>query len=151
MEQAGFRDIGHVILGKPCTREALRELYRSADCFVLPTRAEGWGLPILESMACGVPAITTRYSAQLDYVDEQNGYLLDVARMVAAHDEDFHIHTGLWAEPDIAHLRHLMRTAFQDRQQLREKGLNARRTAEQFTWKKSAEIALQAVHRHLAE
>jgi glycosyltransferase involved in cell wall biosynthesis len=150
VEQAGFSDAGNVVLGEPCTVAALRQLYQSADCFVLPTRAEGWGLPILESMACGVPAIVTRHSAPVDYVSDENGYLLDVAQMVEAHDEDFNIHTGLWAEPDIAHLRHLMRTAFQNREQLIEKGRMARLTAEQFTWKNSAKVALDTIHQHLS-
>jgi len=151
VQEAGFQNVGNIILSGPCNREVLRELYQSADCFVMPTRAEGWGLPILESMACGVPAITTRYSAQVDYVNDQNGYLINVGRMVEAHDDDFQIHTGLWAEPDIAHLRHLMRTAFEDRCQLSEKGLKARQTAEQFTWQHSATVALQAINRHLSK
>jgi glycosyltransferase involved in cell wall biosynthesis len=37
-------------------------LYGGADAFVLPTRGEGWGLPILEAMAAGVPAIATNWS-----------------------------------------------------------------------------------------
>ncbi len=148
VEEAGFSNSANIILGKPCPLVALRQLYQSADCFVLPTRSEGWGLPILESMACGVPAIVTRYSAPLDYVNEENGYLLNVAKMVEAHDDVFNIHSGLWAEPDISHLRHLMRTAFQNRQQLAEKGRMARLTAEQFTWKCAAKIALETIQRH---
>jgi glycosyltransferase involved in cell wall biosynthesis len=34
-------------------------LYRGAECFVFPSRYEGFGLPPLEAMACGVPAVTT--------------------------------------------------------------------------------------------
>lgn len=112
VEKAGINNEGNIILGSPCSMPVLRSLYQSADCFVLPTRAEGWGLPILESMACGVPAIVTKYSAPVDYVDETNGYPLRVEKMVEAHCEDFGIHSGMWAEPDIDHLRHLMRQAF---------------------------------------
>ncbi|MFK3739408.1 glycosyltransferase family 4 protein [Massilia sp. TN1-12] len=150
VERTGVRNDGSILLGEACSAAALRALYRSADCFVLPTRAEGWGLPILESMACGVPAIVTRYSAPLDYLDEANGYPLDVARMVEAHDEDFGIHGGMWAEPDIAHLRHLMRSAYQNKEERLEKGRMARLTAERFTWNHSAGIALDTIRQHLA-
>ena len=150
LEQTGVSNLSNIILGKRSHRRALRELYRSADCFVLPTRAEGWGLPILESMSCGVPAIVTRYSAPLDYVTEENGYLLNVSRLVDAHDNDFHIHTGQWAEPDIAHLKFLMRSAFENRGEVREKGTAARAQALRFSWENSARVAVQTIQQHLA-
>jgi len=149
VEQSGIPNKGNIILGEPCSLPQLRSLYQSADCFVLPTRAEGWGLPILESMACGVPAIVTHYSAPVDYINEANGYPLQVARMVEAHDDDFNIHSGMWAEPDVAHLRHLMRSAYQNREELIEKGRMARLTAEKFTWNNAANVALRTIHQHL--
>jgi glycosyltransferase involved in cell wall biosynthesis len=132
-----------IVLGSPCDLVALRELYRSADCFVLPTRAEGWGLPILESMACGVPAIVTRYSAPLAYVTDSNGYFINVARMVEARDAEFGVSTGLWAEPDEAHLQHLMRQAFQNRDERLAKGELATRDAQSFSWDGAARKAVQ--------
>ena len=38
-------------------------LYRAADAFVYPSIAEGFGLPVLEAMACGTPVVTTMGSA----------------------------------------------------------------------------------------
>jgi len=127
------------------TRTSLRKLYQSADCFVFPTRAEGWGLPILEAMACHVPAIVTRYGAPLDFVTEDNGYLLDVEHMVDARCETFSIDTGQWAEPDSRHLRFLMRQAFENPRQVREKGAVAGRDAQRFSWDNSSRIALDTI------
>lgn len=53
-------------------------LYASADCYVLISRGEGFGLPFLESAACNVPVIASRYSGQTDFLDDTNSYLVDV-------------------------------------------------------------------------
>ncbi|HXX62855.1 MAG TPA: glycosyltransferase family 1 protein [Bacteroidota bacterium] len=42
---------------------ALGPLYRRALCFIYPSFAEGYGLPVAEAMACGTPVITSNSSA----------------------------------------------------------------------------------------
>lgn len=41
----------------------LVDLYNAADLFVLPSQVEGFGFPIAEAMACGVPVMVTKYGA----------------------------------------------------------------------------------------
>lgn len=48
----------------------MTELYQRCHIFVLPTRGEGWGLPIIEAAASGLPIITTYYSAQTEYLKQ---------------------------------------------------------------------------------
>jgi GT2 family glycosyltransferase len=100
-------------------------VYRSADCFVLPTRGEGWGMPVLEAMACGLPAIATGWSGPADFLNDGNGYPLQVKRMVEAKAKCPWYDGFDWAEPDIDHLRFLMREVYENPERAREKGLAA--------------------------
>ena len=45
----------------------LRELYACTDCYVSPYRAEGFNLPVLESLACATPVIVTAGGATDDF------------------------------------------------------------------------------------
>jgi hypothetical protein len=65
--------------------------------------------------------------------------------MVDAHDQAFGVHTGQWAEPDVGHLCKLMREAFENRSELAKKGIEARKTAEHFSWDNAASVAVATI------
>jgi glycosyltransferase involved in cell wall biosynthesis len=50
--------------------EQLGELDREADLFCWPSMGEGFGLPPLEKMSRGIPALTTAWSGMMDYLDD---------------------------------------------------------------------------------
>ena len=52
------------------TKEELVNLYRTANVFLFPSKAEGWGLPLIEAAATGLPLITTYYSAQTEFLQD---------------------------------------------------------------------------------
>jgi len=60
-EVAGFlkeRDPhGRVVILSGASSEDLKTLYQGAALFVFPSLSEGFGLPVLEAMACGVPVL----------------------------------------------------------------------------------------------
>jgi len=116
---------------------------RFADAFVLSTRGEGLGLPILQSMACGIPTITTGWGAQAQFVNNDNGWLIDytkvnVSRMPHSPAYEFN---QKWAEPNKDHLRSLMREAFENRDKVKEKGKAARKAVEDnYSYEKVSKI-----------
>ncbi len=56
-----FRDKIHV--AGYTARDAARELYRAAEVFAYPSLAEGFGLPVLEAMACATPVVASTAEA----------------------------------------------------------------------------------------
>jgi len=50
------------------TTVQLFELYNFADAYVTATRAEGWGLPIIEAAATGLPIIAPFYSGHTEFL-----------------------------------------------------------------------------------
>ncbi|KAI3770160.1 hypothetical protein L6452_01283 [Arctium lappa] len=64
-------------------------LYKAADAFVLPSRGEGRGRPIVEAMAMSLPVIATNWSGPTEYLSEENNYPLPVDRMSEVIDGPF--------------------------------------------------------------
>ena len=147
----GGRRGARVNTSHPLTEDALVRLYNSCDAFVLPTRAEGWGLPITEAMACGLPVIVTDYSAPAEYLSDDCAYLIPVERFVPVSDPYFFPSgraLGVWAQPDAGALRELMRRAFENPEEAREKGRHAReKVCAQLTWSHAAATARRLLWR----
>ncbi len=106
------------------------DLYNSCDVFVLPTRAEAWGLPIIEAMACAKPVIVTNYGGHLEYANQDNAYLIETKGMIDVDDPFFfeeNLDFGQWSDPDIDHLIHLFHHVYDNRKEARQKGSKARK------------------------
>jgi alpha-1,3-rhamnosyl/mannosyltransferase len=117
---------GQVRFAGPIADTDLPALYSGAEVFVFPSLYEGFGLPVLEAMACGTPVVCSNSSS-----------LPEVAGDAA-----------LLAEPsDVGALSAAVTRALADeslRQEMREKGL-AR--AAGFSWERTARDMLAVYHR----
>lgn len=65
-----------VIHERGVLREDLWKLYAAADAFLLTSKAEGLGLPVLEAMSCGLPVVATKTGALSELLENGRGYLI---------------------------------------------------------------------------
>jgi glycosyltransferase involved in cell wall biosynthesis len=80
----------NVILIDPVSPDKLREYYRAADVFVFPSYFEGFGLVVLEAMACGLTILATEATAGPDVLTDQSG------RIIPTGDEDALVESLRW-------------------------------------------------------
>lgn len=124
----------------------LPRLYLAADCVVVPSRGEGWGRPMHEAMAMGRPVIATNWSANTEFMNGENSYLLDYELVDVQHVEPFlkHYLGHRWANPSEQHLRETMRRVQQNPAAALAKGAKARQhVTKHFSRAAVAEKVLQ--------
>jgi glycosyltransferase involved in cell wall biosynthesis len=127
------------ILNRQFPYSELGSLYRSADCYVSAGRGEGWDLPLMEAMACGLPAIATDWGAHTEYAHEGICYLLRIRGTVPALPSNPYYRGFRWADPDPDHLRSLLRKVYKSRDEARTRGAAAAaEIAAKWTWDNAA-------------
>jgi len=116
----------------------LASLYRGCDAFVLPYRGEGFGMPLLEAMACGKPVITTARGPSTDFCSDKTAYLVS-AREEEVPEEPPPLGplSGpfTWFEPDFAELTRALRHVYENRDAAGQRGAAAaKRVRQGFSW-----------------
>jgi len=113
----------------------LGALYRSADCYVSAGRGEGWDMPLMEAMACGLPSIATDWGAHTEFVHEGISYPLRIRGLLPADARAPYYKGFRWSDPDPEHLQHLFRHVAEHREEAVEKGRRAAaEMAAKWTW-----------------
>jgi glycosyltransferase involved in cell wall biosynthesis len=65
------------VVAKVLAPAEMARLYATADAYVLPSRGEAWGRPYMEALAMGLPTIGSRWSGNLDFMDDATSWLVD--------------------------------------------------------------------------
>jgi glycosyltransferase involved in cell wall biosynthesis len=101
--QAEAGDAAVEIVAKTLSEDEMQRLWDECDCLVSLHRSEGFGLPVAEALARGVPVVATRQGGILDFVDDRGGLLIDgipAIRPVANAASGYREWSG-WVDPDI--------------------------------------------------
>jgi glycosyltransferase involved in cell wall biosynthesis len=126
MREIALEGPGDVSLTGLLSPEDLDALYRSADLFVYPSLYEGFGLPVIEAMARGIPTVVSNTSS----LPEVGG---DAA---------------LWVNPlSVREIAHAIETVLTDLDLAERLARRGRQRAERFSWDETARVTLQIYER----
>lgn len=108
------------------SRDELLGVHKRGDCFVLPHRAEGWGMPHFEAGAMGNPVITTGMSGNMEFTTKENSYLIDYSWTPVSGMPWSLWYAGgqqWWAEPDLKQTSDYMKHVYNNREEAKTRGL----------------------------
>lgn len=89
-------------------------LLAAADVLVSLHRSEGYGLHPAIAMWLGTPAIATRYSGVVDFMDDDVAAMVDYDLVPVTNGQGIYPESAIWADPDIADAAQLMRQIADD-------------------------------------
>jgi autotransporter strand-loop-strand O-heptosyltransferase len=119
------------------------QMLQTSHAFLSCSRSEGWNLPLIEAIACGLPTICSDYGAQLEFAD---GISAKVAIKEMKRPKNVFMQSnvpGLWAEPDFEHLMFTMRDVYERYdhwQKIADDG--SIKVRKEFSWDKAVNKAL---------
>ena len=123
-------------------------LYRSADCFVSAGHGEGWDMPLMEAMACGLPTIATDWGAHRDFIHEGVSFPLETLGTTRAIAKCPYYEGFSWADPNPDHLSALMREVYEAPERAAGRG---QRAAAEVAERWSTKAVARRLRRRLRE
>lgn len=131
------------------TRDHLFSLMGTSQAGIFPARAEGWNLPLMETIKFGIPCIATNYSAHTEYLTEEFSYpkellLTNLTYEIANDGQFFRGDRGGWMKPSVDEIAQKMNYVHDNYHSIKEK-FNADKIKEHFTWKNTAKQLVDTV------
>ena len=130
------------ILNGDLTREQLAGIYRASDLLCHPYRGEGFGMPVLEARACGVPVLVTRGGSTDDFATGEGTVGIPSVRR-AIELNGAHLGQPWVLEPNAGRAGELLEQSLRTLPQLRASARQAAASVQRtFSWDAAA-IAIE--------
>lgn len=135
-----------VVINQDFSDALLVGLYHACHALVMPSRGEGFCLPVAEAMLFKLPVITTAWSGQRDFADEATAWLCDFEFEKA--NSHLALTHSVWANPDVNHLATLMRELYEcpEEKILARTSIARQRILQNFTWADAARRTVAAIN-----
>lgn len=134
-----------VYIGEELDERQMNGMYRACHALVHPYRGEGFGLPIAEAMACGLPVIVTGFGAAMDFCDAERAWLIPAEVEYFPDNlvgEAETVNRPFWAKPQRNTMESLMEQVYRNYSQAKERAERAAQwVRENLTWTHAARIA----------
>lgn len=148
VEYTGMGDIQ--VVDELWSVEQLKQGLADADCFVFPTRGEGFGLPPLEAMATGLPTIIADNTGMSDYANPKYNMAVKTKAIVPAQRYPRKWgDCGNWYDPDYDELKAYMKWVYENQEEAKAMGKRASDwVLSEWTYKKSAETIVKHIKKY---
>lgn len=126
--------------------EMMLKVYNFFDIFALPSRSEGFGLPIMEANSCEVPPIVTDFSAMSELVVDKEKQLIKVKDIITMENNLEQAHAS---QEDLTNKLNYFYHDWKYNQgkEINEIGKKSRELALQFQWQDKAQQFLQLLEK----
>lgn len=102
----------------------LNFIIENCDSYISLHRSEGFGLTMAEAMSYKKPVIATAYSGNLEFMNEQNSFLVDFDKKVLENNTVHYEKGTIWSEPNINNAAELIKKVFSNTIEVQNIALN---------------------------
>lgn len=116
------------IVEKIFDKNALNDVISNCDSYISLHRSEGFGLTMAEAMYFSKPVIATGYSGNLEFMNEENSFLVS-AKVVASDSNVINYAANtVWSEPSLEEASVFLKTVYEGKESVQEKAVKGHET-----------------------
>lgn len=128
--------------------DVLPTYYRAANVLVQCSRAEGFGKPIVEAQALGIPSICVLFSGPKDFCTEKNAFPVPFELVKSSYHVQSKAGPSLWAETKEEDLRNVMRFCFDNPDEVKQRGIQALQDSKRWSTLETAFDVIKFVRKY---